>query len=162
MRTHTPDLHPEAPRAWSRRPRTRAMTRRQVECVLERNHVARVAFVHDGRVELRPVHYVYNCGIFFGRSASGTKTNAWHGRPEVVLEIDEIEETFKWRCVIARGTIALLKPRGTRDDRDAYWAAVSILRSLVPGTLTERDATPDRTFVFRVEPFEITGREMGR
>lgn len=138
------------------------MTRRQLDCVLARNNVGRMAFVHAGRIELRPVHYVYARGALYGRTTFGTKALAWHDKPEVVLEIDEVEELFTWRSVVVRGSIALLKPRGTRADRAEYWDAVAVIRSLVPDALTERDPTPDRSFVFRVELGEVSGRQAGR
>jgi nitroimidazol reductase NimA-like FMN-containing flavoprotein (pyridoxamine 5'-phosphate oxidase superfamily) len=152
---------PEAtlPRSLVRRPRITTMTRRQIDFVLTRNHVARVAFMDQGRIELRPVHYVYSDGVLFGRTSFGPQARAWHAKPEVVVEVDEVRALYLWRSIIIRGTISLLKPRGSPEDRAEYWRAVHAIRALVSTALTERDPTPHRTFVFRVDPTEITGRE---
>jgi len=147
------------PTSWSHGPRIRALTRRQVDCVLSRNNVARVAFHNGFRVELRPVHYVYAGGVFFGRSSFDMKTVSWIVAPEIVLEVDEVEGLFQWRSVLVRGVVSLLRSEGAPEDHAAYWAAVEALRSLIPGALTERDPTPDRTTLFRIDPTELTGRE---
>jgi nitroimidazol reductase NimA-like FMN-containing flavoprotein (pyridoxamine 5'-phosphate oxidase superfamily) len=162
MKTDTSTIHSVVPRVLARRPRIRVMTRRQIDCVLARNHVARVAFQHEGRVHLYPVHYVYADGVLFGRTSFGFKATTWHHRPEVVMEVDEVEQLFAWRSVVIRGNVSLLRPRGTPADRAEYLRVAGILRSLVPDTLTERDPTPERTVIFRVDPSALTGRDAGR
>lgn len=148
-----------AAETWAHCPRIRKMSRRQMECVLSRNHVGRVAFVSDFRVEVQPVHYVYSDGALYGRSAFGTKTATWLVRPDVAFEVDEVAGLFDWRSVIVRGTVSLLRARGSPAERSAYWTAVDAIRTLVPAAFTERDPTPARALVFRVDPQEMTGRE---
>lgn len=142
-----------------KRPRMRTLTRRQVEFVLARNSVARVAFQHDGRVELMPVHYVYMNGAIVGRISLGSKYLNWLVVREVVLEVEEVQGLFDWRSVVLRGPVTLLRARGTDAERDAFNQAVSAIRTLIPGAFTEADPAPDRRFVFRIDPTEITGRE---
>lgn len=146
------------PAIWAHCPRVREMSRRQIECVLSRNYVARVAFQTGFRLELRPVHYVYSGGTFFLRSSFETKT-PWIFNPEVVVEIDEVDGLFDWRSVIARGKVSLVRARGSLPERAAYWSAVDTLRTLVPSAFGECDPTPYRSAVFRVDPHEMTGRE---
>lgn len=150
----------DAPTALPERgPRIRQMTARQIECVIARNHVGRVAFTSAGRIEIVPVHYVYADGLLYGRTSSGAKHGAWRARPEVVVEIDEIEGLASWRSVIVRGALMVLDPRGPRSEPFAYWNAVAAIRTLVPAAFTERDPMPQRSNVFRIAPSELTGRE---
>jgi nitroimidazol reductase NimA-like FMN-containing flavoprotein (pyridoxamine 5'-phosphate oxidase superfamily) len=142
-----------------RGPRIREMSERQIRCVLARNHVGRVAFQGDGRVELYPVHYVYADQALYGRTSSGTKYLSWLARPEVVFEMDETSGLFDWRSVIVRGRISTLRPRGPRAEPFGYWNAVAAIRSLLPTAFTELDPMPQRFVVFRIQPTEITGRE---
>ena len=136
------------------------MTPRQAEFVLARNSVARIAFQHDGRVEIMPVHYVYSNGAIIGRTSLGKKYLNWLVVREVVVEVDEVQALFEWRSVVLRGGVSLLRARGGTDaEREAFNGAVDALRALVPGAFTEHDPTPDRRFVFRVDPTEVNGRE---
>ncbi|MEX2154458.1 MAG: pyridoxamine 5'-phosphate oxidase family protein [Gemmatimonadaceae bacterium] len=135
------------------------MSRRQLDCVLARNHVARIAFYNGFRVELRPVHYVYSNGMLFGRSSFDMKAVAWLIHPEVVLEVDEVDGVFDWRSVLVRGIVSVLQRGGTAAQHAEYWSAVEALRTFIPATLTERDPTPERNALFRIEPAELTGRE---
>lgn len=69
-----------------RAPRIRDLGSRQVERVLSRNHVGRIAFVDDTHVELQPVNYVYTDGAIYGRTSFGSKYLAWLHNPFVAFE----------------------------------------------------------------------------
>lgn len=142
-----------------KRPRMRALTQRQAEFVLARNSIAHIAFQHDGKVELMPVHYVYTNGAIVGRTSLGAKYLNWLVVRDVVLEVEEVLGLFDWRSVVVRGSVSVLRARGTDAEREAFNQAVGALRALIPGAFTENDPTPDRRFVFRIDPTEVTGRE---
>lgn len=144
--------------AWARGPRIRELKAREREVVLARNHVGRIAFIGDGRVEVLPVHYVYVDGAIVGRTSMGTKYLTWLVRNQVAFEVDESESLFEWRSVIVRGTLSILQSRGSEAERMAYRHAVAAIRTLVPAAFTERDPTPYRGFVFAIAPTETTGR----
>src|SRR6266513_1698828 len=122
---------PVAPAAWSHPPRVHTLTRRQMEFVLSRNHVGRVAFLSDYGIEIRPIHYAYYAGALYGRTALETKGVTWLLRPDVVVEVDEVEALFDWRSVLVRGRVSLLHEVAGSDERTAYWAAVDAIRTFV-------------------------------
>ncbi len=99
----------QAPRA----PRIRAMSSRQIERVLSRNQIGRIAFMSDKRIELQPVNFVYAGGAIYGRTSRGTKYLAWQHNPYVAFEVDEIDGAFDWRSVIVHGTVYVLRARIT-------------------------------------------------
>ena len=143
----------------TRPPRIRKLSTREIEYVLARNCIARIAFQTDTRIELQPVHYVYRDGALYGRIAIGSKYLNWLVVRDVVVEVDEATHMFDWRSVILRGSVSLLRARGTPAEREEHAHAMNAIRTLIPGAFTERDPTPDRGFIFRVDPTEMTGRE---
>jgi uncharacterized protein len=150
---------PAAPASWTRTPRIRTLSALQSSFVLTRNRVGRLAFIHAGRIELLPVHYVYADGRIVGRTSFSASSRAGDGASEVVFEVDEPEALFEWRSVIVRGTMQLVSPPALGEDRHTYWSAVAAFRALVPDAFTERDPTPSRRVIFTIDPTEITGRE---
>jgi nitroimidazol reductase NimA-like FMN-containing flavoprotein (pyridoxamine 5'-phosphate oxidase superfamily) len=126
--------------------------------LLHRNHVGRLCFVRDGQPDVVPVHYVADGNWIFVRSAPGTKMEAVAHHPYVAFEVDEIDGTFDWRSVVARGTIYLLPGDGTHIERKELERAIHALRSFVPATLTDEDPTPGRQIVYGIHVDELTGR----
>jgi nitroimidazol reductase NimA-like FMN-containing flavoprotein (pyridoxamine 5'-phosphate oxidase superfamily) len=144
--------------AWARGPRIRELKGKDLAFVLDRNHVGRVAFMGDGRIELLPIHYVHVDGALVGRTGVGTKYLSWLTRDHVVFEVDESDGVFDWRSVVIRGTVTLLRPRGTEAERASYSRAVQAFRRLVPDAFTERDPTPYRSVLFAITPLSMTGK----
>ena len=149
------------PSRWVRAPRIRHLDRRQIEFLLARNHLGRLVYVAEERIEVRPVHYVYAQGAILGRTSAIERIAGARTPPEVAFEIDEADSLFRWRSVIVRGPFAILHERDSSGEDTSYRAALDAIRSLMPGAFTERDPTPERGMIFRIEPREITGREAG-
>jgi hypothetical protein len=126
--------------------------------VLRRNHVGRLCFINHGAVDIEPVHYVLGDARIILRSAAGTKLGALAHNPYVAFEVDEIDGTFDWRSVIARGTVYVADRDGSPIERRAFARGVSALRAFVPETLRPGDPTPMRSTVYAIYVDAITGR----
>ncbi|HEY9227335.1 MAG TPA: pyridoxamine 5'-phosphate oxidase family protein [Gemmatimonadaceae bacterium] len=135
-----------------------ALSDAETRALLGRNNVGRLCFIHRNRVAVEPVHYVLGDGWLFLRSASGTKLDAIAHDPFVAFEVDEIDGTFDWRSVVARGTIYLLPADGAPIERREFERALRALRGFIPGTLTSDDPTPMRQTVYGIHIDELTGR----
>ncbi len=142
-----------------RGPRVRELTARQIACVLGRNTVARVGFMNGKRMEIAPVHYVIEDGVMYGRTAGGSKSRAWRGDVSVVVEVDEVDDLFNWRSVVIHGSMDIVRGVGPGAEPFAYLKAVAAIRRLIPAAFTERDPMPYRSYVFRITPSEMSGRQ---
>jgi nitroimidazol reductase NimA-like FMN-containing flavoprotein (pyridoxamine 5'-phosphate oxidase superfamily) len=131
------------------------------ECaaVLARGHVGRLAFSHRDRVDIQPVHYVYDDGWLYGRTSEGAKMVALRHNPWVAFEVDEVHSPADWTSVVVKGSFHRLDGNEAPRERLAREHAVELLRALVPGTLKPDDPTPWRGVVFRIAVDQITGRE---
>jgi nitroimidazol reductase NimA-like FMN-containing flavoprotein (pyridoxamine 5'-phosphate oxidase superfamily) len=139
-----------------RAPRITTLSRTACEALLKRNHVGRLAYSFRDRVNIVPLHYAYRDGWIYGRTSVGDKVTKLRHNRWVAFEVDEIEDWFEWRSVVARGALYLLHPDDTADD---VWAqAFSVLTKAMPDVFTLRDPVPSRTELFRISVDDVTGR----
>lgn len=137
--------------------RVRELPRAEIEAILSRNHVGRIAFVLRDWVEFEPVQYVYDAGCIYGRMLAG---NLGLGRRNAVvaLAVDEVDDVSDWRSIIVRGRFQPLTAPVTEEEREEWRRGLSLLRALAPETLTEQDPLSDHAVVFRVAIETASGR----
>ena len=143
-----------------RPPRFRELDRAEIDEILSRNHVGRIAFSFRDRVAIEPIHYVYDDGWIYGRTQPGTKLTVIRHNYWVAFEVDEIDDFFQWRSVVVRGGFYIIPEpsRGTPKDDEVRERAIELLRRLIPDALTPEDPTPGRTTLFRIAVQEVEGR----
>lgn len=144
-------------------PQFRELDRAEIEAILARNHVGRIAYARNHRIEIQPVHYVYSDDWIYGRTSYGSKyralgETAYRWWP-VAFEVDEVEDLFRWRSVLVHGGFYLIDREGPQHERKAWNKAVELLRELIPETLRPSDPVPFRTALFRIAVQEVSGRE---
>lgn len=130
----------------------------EIEEILLRNTVGRIAFVRDGRVDVEPIHYVFEEGALYGRTAPGAKLSAVGQNPVVAFEVDEVNDTFDWRSVVVHGPFYRIPEDRVGREPPLHRRALQLLRTIVPTALTEQDPTPERTVLFRIMVKTATGR----
>jgi nitroimidazol reductase NimA-like FMN-containing flavoprotein (pyridoxamine 5'-phosphate oxidase superfamily) len=140
-------------------PAFRALSKVECEKVLSRNHVARLAFSFRDRVDIEPVHYVYEKGWMFGRTSPGSKLTTLAHSHWMAAEVDEIDGIFDWRSVVVRGSFYTVSPDVPGAEADAWARGVELLRTLIPETGTADDPVPFRTIIFQIQVEETIGRE---
>jgi len=142
------------------KPRIRELDREACEGILARNRVGRLAFSHNNRVDIEPLHYVYHDGWLYGRTSHGAKLQAtgmeWW---PVAFEVDEVEDVFQWRSVVVHGGFYVLDEYGPDWEAASWRKGLELLRQIVPETLTPDDPAPHRRVLFRIALQEVTGRE---
>ncbi len=137
------------------RPTFRTMDREESEALLGRNHVGRIAFAVHDQVNIEPIHFVFADGAIHGRTSPGTKVDVLQHVPWIAFEADEVEDVFKWKSVVVRGTFFVLEPSYMVAE---HARTLELIRAIVPETLTSDDPTPQRNVLFRIDVREITGR----
>ena len=124
----------------------------EIESVLHRHHVGRLAFVVAGEPYVVPITYTYQDGFIYGHTLPGQKLTAMRAEPRVSFEVDERWETDTWRSVVVRGVFEELTTESYRDAASAalHGAYPDASRAMAGGVL------------FRIRPTATTGRAVQR
>jgi uncharacterized protein len=137
----------------------RELNRDECEALLAVSHVGRLAYTFHDRPDIEPIHYAFENGWIFGRTAEGSKLTTIGHHPFVAFEVDEIHSIFEWRSVVAHGTVYVLDKESDSPRATEYGRALELLRRFLPATLKSDDPTPFRTVLFGIHVDEVTGRE---
>jgi len=144
-------------------PRIRELDRPEIDAILARNHVGRMAYERRSRVEIEPIHYVYADGWLYLRTSQGEKyrsiAQSFYSIISVAFEVDEVDALFRWRSVVVHGSAYLIPHPRDGGDPAEWSAAVTQLRKLIPEAMTGSDPVPFRSLLFRIAVQEATGRE---
>jgi uncharacterized protein len=137
-------------------PTFRELTHDECRTLLERHNVGRIAFSFHDRVDIQPIHYAVSGSWLYGRTSRGSKYLTLAHNPWCAFEVDEVRDLFDWESVVVKGRLELLDPE--LGIEDAYEEGLTLMRTLVPGTFSAVDPTPDRLILFRVHMSELSGR----
>jgi nitroimidazol reductase NimA-like FMN-containing flavoprotein (pyridoxamine 5'-phosphate oxidase superfamily) len=136
----------------------RDLSPKEMNALLARNHVGRIAFSFHDTVDIRPIHYVAARGWLFGRTSPSDKLVTLRHNQWVAFEVDEVSGTFDWQSIVARGTFYRLTPEGSKADVTLYRRGLRQVRKLTPQALTRRDPVSFRTELFGIALDSMTGR----
>lgn len=134
------------------------LTDDEIETVLKRNKVGRLAFAFHDRVDIQPIHYVYERGWLFGRTSDGSKLATLRHNQWIAFEVDEVADVFDWKSVVVHGSFWLARGHGMPHSEEVYQRAVALLDTIVPGTFTADDPVAFRQVVFRIAVTDMRGR----
>ena len=137
----------------------RELSRDEIEAMLLRNRVGRIAFSLHDRVDVQPIHYFYEHGWLYGRTSEGEKIAALKHNRWVAFEVDEVTDLFDWRSIVIHGSFWILHPRGSSHAEELWTKAAELLTRIVPGALTESDPVAFRQTLFRIAVSDVRGRE---
>jgi nitroimidazol reductase NimA-like FMN-containing flavoprotein (pyridoxamine 5'-phosphate oxidase superfamily) len=126
--------------------------------LLRRHKVGRMAYAFQNRVDITPIHYVYEDGWLFARTSYGTKMSVLEHSPWVAFEVDEMDGVFDWRSVVVHGTAYAMPQDGSPTETKLWRHGIEALRAIVPETGTDDDPVPYRSLVFGIHVDTITGR----
>jgi nitroimidazol reductase NimA-like FMN-containing flavoprotein (pyridoxamine 5'-phosphate oxidase superfamily) len=81
----------------------------QIEELLSKQVVGRIACYQENFIYLIPMSYAYNDGFIYSRSIDGLKLDIMRKNPNVCFEVDTIADMANWQSVIAWGQFEELK-----------------------------------------------------
>ncbi len=131
----------------------------ECDAILARNNVGRLAFSFRDRVDIQPIHYVYDNGWLYGRTSKGDKTMTLRHNQWVAFEVDEVEGTFTWSSVVVHATFNLITPDTSAAAAEVWADAARLISIVVPHSFTDTDPVPFRDLLFRMKVNEARGRE---
>lgn len=137
----------------------RELSKDEIQEMLLRNNVGRLAFAVADRVDIQPIHYVYERGWLYGRTSEGDKISALETNQWIALEIDEVAGLFDWRSVVLHGRLVILHPRGSPRAEEDWKHASELVARIVPTALSEEDPVAFRQTLFRIGVADLRGRQ---
>jgi nitroimidazol reductase NimA-like FMN-containing flavoprotein (pyridoxamine 5'-phosphate oxidase superfamily) len=127
--------------------------------MLLRNNIGRMAFSVNDRVDIQPIHYIYEGGWLYGRTSVGEKITSIEHNRWVAFEVDEITDVFEWRSIVIHGSFWILNPLGSPRTTELWSKAAELVGRIVPGAFTDTDPAPFRQTLFRIAVSDVRGRE---
>ncbi len=139
------------------------LTPDEIELVLQKERVIRIAFSADGEQFLVPVFYTWYQGALCGLTTPGRKTRMAETNPNVAFQIDSTFVTGPWEWASVSGQ-GLFSP--VPDPREFGPFAAQLRESLSDSPdwaaklLQERFAKFGM-YAWRITPAEMSGRAHG-
>ena len=138
----------------------RALAEEEALELLNSAKVGRLGCVDNGEPYVVPINYVFADGSIYSHSLPGRKIEALRAHPRACLQVDEIENDFKWRSAIAYGNFEEIRNPG--DRKAILRKLLSRFPLLTPvESVIAQDAAAPNSVVFRLCIDRITGMAEG-
>ncbi len=100
-------------------------TMSQVDCrtLIRDERLGRLAYCKDDRPLVVPIHYVCSGNLIYCFSMPGQKLDVMRANPNVCFEIENIERSNRWRCVIIQG---LFHEFSTPEHKQVAWEILKV------------------------------------
>lgn len=132
----------------------------EIVALLENQVIGRLGCHSQGETYIVPINYIYHDNAIYAHSAKGKKMDMLRANPEVCFQIDQIEDTFRWKSVIVWGKFEELQ------GEERQQAMQGIIHKIMPLTDASSQgpshgidpAERANTIVYRINIKEGTGR----
>ncbi len=137
-------------------PTVRSLDRDEIDALLGRNRVGRLAYALGNRVDVEAVPYVYEAPWIYARTRPGMEPETMRRLRFVTFEVDEVASGEEWREVTVRGAFYRLSAGETLRETEAFERAHSLLDPAVrpPAPAGEESFEP---IVFRLPAYHAVG-----
>lgn len=128
------------------------LTDDEIDAMLFRLHIGRLACSANDRPYVTPINYCYDGVFIVGWSMAGRKIAVLREQPLACFEIDEVDGDAGWRSVIVEGVYEeVVDERAKRD-------ALRLLGASAGGPVSRSLSAAGQLVVFRLRPTEKSGR----
>ena len=128
--------------------------------LLNTRGIGRLGCIDNGEPYVVPINYVFDEGSVYSHSLPGRKIAALRAHQRACLQVDEIENDFKWRSVIAFGNFEEIRvPSERRSILGKLLARFPLLTPVE--SVMAPDTTEPNSVVFRIRIDRITGVSEG-
>ncbi len=135
---------------------TRMLTEAEARNLIASGKIGRLGCIDNGEPYVVPVNYLFEDGSIYSHSLPGRKIDAMRAHPRACLQVDEIENDWKWRSVIAYGNFEEI--RVPSDRRSILGKLLARFPLLTPvESMMVKDAGAPDSVVFRIIVDRITG-----
>ncbi len=86
----------------------------EIDRLLARQRMGRLACTADDRPYLVPINYAYDGDFLYGYGAPGRKIEVMRRQPRVCFEVDEVDGESEWRSVVVDGLFEELTDEAPR------------------------------------------------
>ena len=128
----------------------------EARALLSDCRIGRLGCVDNGEPYVVPINYVFEDGTIYSHSLPGRKIDALRAHPRACLQVDEIENDFNWRSVIAYGDFEEIRtPSERRSILDKLLARFPQLTPVE--SVMAQDASAPDSVIFRIRIDRMTG-----
>jgi uncharacterized protein len=122
--------------------------------ILREGTLGRLGCIAAGWPYVVPVNYFFDGKDIYIHTLPGKKLDALRANPRICLQVDEIEDPYNWRSVIAYGTFEEVSGEETQEN------ILTRLYSRLPHMTPVESKLVEGakgTVVFRIKVEEVTG-----
>ena len=135
---------------------TRTLSEAEARNLIAAGKIGRLGCVDNGEPYVVPINYVFEGVSIYSHSLPGRKIEILRTHPRACIQVDEIENDFEWRSVIAFGTFEEIR---VPSDRSAILGKLlARFPKLTPvEAVMAQDAGAPDSVVFCIRIDRITG-----
>ena len=137
----------------------KTLAEEESRALLSTRGIGRLGCVDNGEPYVVPINYVFDDGSVYSHSLPGRKIEALRAHRRACIQVDQIENDFKWRSVIAFGNFEEIRVPSERSSILGKLLARFPLLTPVESVMA-RETEPN-SVVFRIRVDRITGVSEG-
>jgi nitroimidazol reductase NimA-like FMN-containing flavoprotein (pyridoxamine 5'-phosphate oxidase superfamily) len=135
---------------------SKVLSEEEALALISASKIGRLGCVDSGEPYVVPINYVIENGSIYSHSLPGKKIDAMRTHPRVCLQVDQIDDDFHWRSVIAFGDFEEIRVPSDRRSILGKLRARFPLLTPVESAMAQDAAAPD-SVAFRIRIDRITG-----